>query len=85
MKVREFLIQSKVFPNLKGFNYIISAVEMVQKNGRIATTKDLYPEIAKQFNTTSSKVERAIRFIVTSKISNKDYEKIGILKKQEKL
>ena len=78
MEIRKFLLESKVFPNLNGFNYVIAAVEKVKKENKISMTKELYPSIAKQFNTTSSKVERSIRFIDSQKIKSKDYEKIGI-------
>lgn len=81
MEVRKFLLESNVYPNLNGFDYVIAAVEMVKKEGKISTTKQLYPGIAKQFNTTSSKVERAIRFIVSTKINSKTYDKLGFRKK----
>ena len=52
--------------HIKGYQYLREAVRMVIDNpdlmGRI--TKELYPGIAKRFNTTSSKVERAIRHAI---------------------
>lgn len=50
-------------PNIKGYRYLREAVIMVYGNWDYmeAITKALYPEIAKKFNTTGSRVERAIR------------------------
>ena len=52
--------------HIKGYQYLREAVRMVIDTpdlmGRI--TKELYPGIAKRFNTTSSKVERAIRHAI---------------------
>ena len=52
------------FPaNLKGYNCICKALEicLVEDEYLHNITKMLYPRIAEEFNTTSSKVERAIR------------------------
>lgn len=50
-------------PNIKGYHYLREAVILVYKNWNYmdAITKELYPDIAKKFNTTASRVERAIR------------------------
>ena len=52
--------------HIKGYQFLREAVKMVIDNpdlmGRI--TKELYPGIARRFNTTSSKVERAIRHAI---------------------
>ena len=52
--------------HIKGYQYLREAVRMVVDNpdlmGRI--TKELYPGIARRFDTTSSKVERAIRHAI---------------------
>lgn len=53
-------------PDLKGWEYTGCAIEMVMNNWNLthAITKELYPAVAKQFNTTRSRVERAIRHAV---------------------
>ena len=52
--------------HIKGYQYLREAVRMVMDNpelmGRI--TKELYPGIAKRFQTSASKVERAIRHAI---------------------
>lgn len=79
MKTNEFLIKLGVYPNLKGFDYIVRAVEIVKENGHIKVTKELYPKIAEEFDTSSSKVERAMRHIV-SKISKSRLEDLSFVK-----
>lgn len=78
MNIHDYLIESGIYPNLKGFRYIIKAVEIVKKNPAISFTRELYPEIAKTFNATTSSVERGIRHIVSDKISTQDYKRIGL-------
>jgi len=49
--------------HLKGYRYLRTAIGMVAADMDLlsAITKELYPAIAKQNNTTPSSVERAIR------------------------
>ena len=49
--------------HIKGYLYLREAIKMVIDNVELlgAVTKELYPSIAKNFNTTPSRVERAIR------------------------
>lgn len=49
--------------HLKGYRYVRTAVYMAEEDMRVvgSVTKLLYPEIAKRYNTTDGKVERAIR------------------------
>lgn len=56
--------------NVRGREYLVRAVKRVYKNGRAPMTKVIYPEIAKEFETTASRVERAIRHAVERAFSN---------------
>ena len=49
--------------NLKGYHFLREAILLVADNPMRGSgiTKDLYPEVAKKFETTASKVERDIR------------------------
>jgi hypothetical protein len=49
--------------SLKGFNYIVCGIEIIDNldNPYQLNIMDLYKKIANNFNTTSTKVERAIR------------------------
>ncbi len=61
--VTEFIHELGVPAHIKGYQYIRSAIMMVIENMDLLNfiTKQLYPEIAKAYNTTASRVERAIR------------------------
>ncbi len=52
--------------HIKGYQYIREAISMVYDNPSIVggITKELYPELATRFDTTVSRVERAIRHAI---------------------
>ena len=52
--------------HIKGYAYLREAIQMVYHDIELlsSVTKILYPEIAKKFNTTASRVERAIRHAI---------------------
>lgn len=62
-EITEILHEIGVPAHIKGYLYLREAIVMVYYNLDIlgAITKVLYPTIAKKYNTTSSRVERAIR------------------------
>lgn len=61
--VTEFIHELGVPAHIKGYHYLRTAIMMVVKDMDLLNyiTKELYPEIAKAYRTTSSRVERAIR------------------------
>ncbi len=52
--------------HIKGYQYLREAIMMVVNNIEVINqiTKQLYPEIAKKYHTTPSRVERAIRHAI---------------------
>lgn len=52
--------------HIKGYLYLREAIQMVVNDVELlsAVTKELYPSIAKKYNTTPSRVERAIRHAI---------------------
>lgn len=52
--------------HIKGYMYLRDAITMVVEDMELlsAVTKELYPSIAKKYNTTASRVERAIRHAI---------------------
>ena len=52
--------------HIKGYQYLREAIKLVIENPHMINgiTKELYPAIAHRFNTSSSKVERAIRHAI---------------------
>ncbi|MEN8434340.1 sporulation transcription factor Spo0A [Clostridium septicum] len=52
--------------HIKGYMYLREAITMVVNDMELlsAVTKELYPSISKKYNTTASRVERAIRHAI---------------------
>lgn len=66
VKVTDIMKEIGFSANIKGYNYFRAAVVLAYEDESYVeniTTK-LYPEIAKDFDTTPSKVERAIRYSI---------------------
>ncbi len=65
-RISSVFISIGIPAHIKGYHFLREAVKMVIANpdsiNRI--TKELYPGIAKKFNTSASKVERAIRHAI---------------------
>ena len=72
------LIEIGVPCHIKGHNYLISAIEAAVHNPDLinAITKELYPKIADAHNTTSSRVERAIRHAIEVACDRGDIENL---------
>ena len=66
IKITEILHQIGVPAHIKGYNYLRDAILMSIESPEIinAVTKRLYPSVAKKYETTSSRVERAIRHAI---------------------
>lgn len=66
VQVTEILHQIGVPAHIKGYHYLRDSIMMAIENPAIinAVTKQLYPSVAKRYNTTSSRVERAIRHAI---------------------
>ena len=61
-KIEDVLLAMGVPVGIKGFKYIVDAVEILEERGtNISITKELYPMVAEKNNTTSPRAERAIR------------------------
>ena len=58
-----------IAPNIKGYTYLKSAILYVFEQDdklNLLMTKNVYPKIAKIYNTTPQRVERAIRHAIES-------------------
>lgn len=66
IKITDILHQIGVPAHIKGYQYLRTSIMMSVENDDIinAVTKQLYPAVAKKFDTTSSRVERAIRHAI---------------------
>ena len=66
MRVTEILHQIGVPAHIKGYHYLRTSILMSIENPEIinAVTKQLYPSVAEMYDTTPSRVERAIRHAI---------------------
>lgn len=64
--ITDFFHQIGIPAHIKGFLYLRSAISMVYHDNNLlgSITKTVYPDIAKKYHTTSSRVERAIRHAI---------------------
>ena len=65
-QVTKVIHQIGVPAHIKGYQYLRSAIIMAVNDSEVinSVTKVLYPEVAKKYMTTSSRVERAIRHAI---------------------
>ncbi|MBC8531715.1 sporulation transcription factor Spo0A [Christensenellaceae bacterium NSJ-53] len=65
-KITSIFLTIGIPAHIKGYHYLRYAVKLAVENNDIISriTKELYPSIAKHFDTTPSKVERAIRHAI---------------------
>jgi len=65
-RITDYLHNIGVPSHIKGYKFLISAVVLVYGDFNMldSITKLLYPTIAEQYNTTASRVERAIRHAI---------------------
>ena len=65
-QITEIFISIGIPPHIKGYGYLREGIKMTIDKPYVISyvTKELYPSIAKKFDTTPSKVERAIRHAI---------------------
>ena len=65
-EIIRYLKELGVPSHIKGYQYLRSAIGMVLVNSNLlgSITKTLYPSVAVEFDTTTSRVERAIRHAI---------------------
>lgn len=65
-KISNIFISIGIPPHIMGYQYLREGIKMTIADPTIINnvTKRLYPEIGEKFNTTASKVERAIRHAI---------------------
>lgn len=65
-QITKIIHQIGVPAHIKGYQYLRSAIMMTVADGGVinSVTKVLYPSVAKEYSTTTSRVERAIRHAI---------------------
>ena len=65
-KIQKILLELGITPDLKGFNYISRMIEIVKTDElNKKSVIGIYEEIAGEYKTTASCVERAIRHAIS--------------------
>ena len=66
LTVTEIIHQIGIPAHIKGYQFLREAIILTVQNNDIinSVTKELYPAVAKKFQTTASRVERAIRHAI---------------------
>lgn len=79
-KVEDVLFAMGIPANVKGFKYIVDAMEIIERDGcTVSITGVLYPEVADMNRTTPSRMERAIRHAF--EIANSERGDYGVFEK----
>ena len=78
-KITNIFITVGIPAHIKGYQFLREAVRMAVENPNIinSITKKLYPSIAERYETTASKVERAIRHAIEVAWSRGKIERIN--------
>ncbi len=80
-KISDIFIAIGIPPHIKGYSYLREGIKTMVDDPVIINnvTRGLYPGIAKKFNTTPSKVERAIRHAIEVAWNRGRTEAIGAI------
>lgn len=68
------LLELNLLTKHRGFNYALDAIIMLAQTPNQQITKTVYPEIAKQYRTSSTAVEKCIRDAIASAYLNRNEE-----------
>ena len=71
IELRKLLLKIGISSNIQGYHYIIRAVEIIEKQKIHTNITTIYEIISKEFGTTSSRVERAIRHAIKKSYKSK--------------
>lgn len=62
--LRQILLDIGAPSHLIGYRHILMAVKLLMEDPKMSITRKLYPCIAEAFDSTASRVERAIRYVI---------------------
>ena len=78
-KIAILMKESNISPKLSGFDFIQEAIILIMRNKSYSLSKDIYPNLSNKFNTTSSRIEKDIRYAIKksnlkdSNVTNKSF------------
>ncbi|MFS0864565.1 sporulation initiation factor Spo0A C-terminal domain-containing protein [Fredinandcohnia sp. 179-A 10B2 NHS] len=81
-QVSKLLFNFGIPTHIKGYRYLIDAITQTYKEPTLISriTEELYPYIAKKYNTTASRVDRAIRHTIDSAWSRGNLEMLSLIR-----
>ena len=76
IKISDMLHKLGMPSHIRGYQYIRDGIIMMYKEPDMlkGITKEIYPELATKYDTTSSRVERAIRHAIEVSWARGDYQ-----------
>ena len=76
ISITKILYELGIPSHIKGYQYIREGISILYERPEVigGITKELYPDIAKKFNTTVSRVERAIRHAIEVSWNRGDWD-----------
>lgn len=79
VEITDIIHQLGVPAHIKGYHYLREAIVLAAQNPSMmdSVTKTLYPSVAKHFDTTASRVERAIRHAIETAWGRGDLDTIN--------
>jgi len=77
--VTKLFIDLGIPAHIKGYKYLRTAILMAVEEPEVLelVTKKLYPNVARVYNTTASRVERAIRHAIETACEKGNYQRIN--------
>lgn len=77
-KIAQVLKSLHIAPHLVGYEYLKAAIALVMTDGSYlrGITKELYPAVARAFDATPARVERAIRHAIASGLADAPYDRV---------
>lgn len=76
LRIIKILNEIGIPRHLRGCEYLRTAIELAYENNRISITRELYPRVAEEHNSTDKRVERAIRHAIEAALSRGNTELI---------
>lgn len=76
-KVEDYLIADGVQTNVLGFGYLVDAIMLYRPGMKMP--QDVYPVIGEMHETTASRVERAVRHAIESRIGGVKVKNSGYI------
>ena len=73
--IRRLLMELGVAPNIKGYGYVVYAMELIRQRGEVVIENiedGIYDGVAKQFNVTRVQAERNVRYLM-NRLCNMEY------------